>query len=180
VVRFFILRAHYRSPLSYSDAHLDDAKQSLNRLYTALKGTSNQSVPLTWTEGYARRFKEAMDDDFGTPEAVAVLFDLANRVNSGEKQLAGQLRALGGVLGILQGDPVAFLQGHPSTLRMSGTHATELIPPGFSKSVEQLIRDRINARSRKDFAEADRIRRQLADAGVILEDGPQGTTWRRE
>src|SRR5688572_8396429 len=104
VVRFFILRAHYRSPVSYSDQNLDDAKNALSRLYTALKDfAGNPSVD--WNEPHARRFKDAMDDDFGTPEAVAVLFELANRANSGDKQLAGQLKALGGVLGLLQRDP---------------------------------------------------------------------------
>src|SRR5262245_24735682 len=110
VVRFFILRAHYRSPLNHSDANLADAKGSLTRLYTALKdfsGTPN----VDWAEPHAARFKQAMDDDFGTPEAVAVLFELASRVNSGEKRLAGQLKALGGVLGLLQRDPQQFLQG---------------------------------------------------------------------
>ena len=89
VVRFFILRAHYRSPLNYSDAHLDDAKAALTRLYTALKDAHRRKQRVDWNEPHARRFKEAMDDDFSTPEAVAVLFELANRVNSGEKQLAG-------------------------------------------------------------------------------------------
>jgi len=97
VVRFFILRAHYRTALNYSDAHLDDAKAALSRLYTALRD-SNAKASVDWNEAHARRFKEAMDDDFGTPEAVAVLFELANRVNAGEKGLAGQLKGLGAVL----------------------------------------------------------------------------------
>src|SRR5918996_1041688 len=103
VVRFFILRAHYRSPLNYSDAHLDDAKAALTRLYTALKDSPSHTA-VDWNEPHARRFKEAMDDDFGTPEAVAVLFELAHRINSGERNLAGQLRALGALLGLLQRD----------------------------------------------------------------------------
>src|SRR5204863_2434528 len=103
VVRFFILRAHYRSQLNYSDANLDDAKNALSRLYTALKDAP-PSTKIDWDELHAKRFKEAMDDDFATPEAVAVLFDLANRINAGEKALAPQLRALGGVLGLLQRD----------------------------------------------------------------------------
>jgi cysteinyl-tRNA synthetase len=117
VVRFFILRAHYRSPLNYSDAHLEDAKNALTRLYTALQDVEAHGR-VDWNEPHARRFKEAMDDDFGTPEAVAVLFDLATRVNSGEKQLADQLKGLGGVLGLLQRDPAAFLR---RALRLSST-----------------------------------------------------------
>src|SRR5580765_2217729 len=111
VVRFFIVRAHYRSPLNHSDANLDDAKNALARLYTALKDTkTGGTTKVDWDEAHARRFKAAMDDDFGTPEGVAVLFELANRVNSGERQLAGQLKALGGVLGLLQRDPAGFFQ----------------------------------------------------------------------
>jgi cysteinyl-tRNA synthetase len=161
VVRFFILRAHYRSPLNYSDAHLEDAKSALGRLYTALKN-SGEGAPVDWSEAHAMRFKAAMDDDFNTPEAVAALFDLAGRVNAGEKRLAPQLRALGGVLGILQRGADQFFQGG-------------LDAPG----VEALIRAREEARKRRDFAEADRIRKELLTKGVVLEDGPRGTTWRR-
>src|SRR5437868_8387735 len=110
VVRFFILRAHYRSPLNYSDAHLEDAKSALTRLYTALKNQSG-TAEIDWNEPHARRFKQAMDDDFGTPEAVSVLFDLATLANSGNAAAGKQLRALGGVLGILQRDAAQFLQG---------------------------------------------------------------------
>jgi len=160
VVRFFILRAHYRSPLNYSDQNLDDAKNALTRLYTALKDSSG-NFSIDWNEPHAKRFKEAMDDDFGTPEAVAVLFQLANRVNSGERQLAGELKALGGVLGLLQRDPVAFFQGDP----------------------EQWILDKIAerdaARGRKDYAAADGIRKELLDKGIVLEDNAGKTTWRR-
>jgi cysteinyl-tRNA synthetase len=167
VVRFFILRAHYRSPLNYSDAHLEDAKQSLTRLYTALKDALPSAAALPdWGEGHAQRFRAAMNDDFGTPEAIAVLFDLASEVNSGKRALAPQLRALGKVLGLLQRDSGAFLQaGLPRSLT--------------PEAIEQLIQDRASARKRKDFAEADRIRRHLEGKGVILEDGPRGTTWRR-
>jgi len=161
VVRFFILRAHYRSPLNYSDAHLEDAKSALTRLYTALKDSSEAKVD--WTEAHARRFKEAMDDDFGTPEAVAVLFDLATRVNAGEKALAPQLRGLGGVLGLLQRDAQAFLQGGEAE--------------GW---ISEAIEARAAARKRKDFAEADRIRDTLLDKGIVLEDVGGRTTWRRK
>ena len=161
VVRFFILRAHYRSPLNYSDVHLDDAKNSLSRLYTALKDSSVTGA-VDWAEPHARRFKAAMDDDFGTPEAVAVLFEIANRVNSGEKQLAGQLKALGGVLGILQRDPLAFLQGQPEDW------------------IDGKIAEREAARKRKDFAAADRIRDELLARGIVVEDKGGKTTWRRQ
>ena len=109
-MRFFILRAHYRSPLNYSDAHLDDAKSALARLYTALQGRAAGGDGRL-ERAARRRFKEAMDDDFNTPEAVAVLFDLAGRVNAGDQALAAQLRGLGGVLGILQRSTEAFFQG---------------------------------------------------------------------
>ena len=165
VVRFFILRAHYRSPLNYSDAHLDDAKAALTRLYTALKD-SNSETALDWQEPHAKRFKAAMDDDFGTPEAVAVLFELAHRVNSGEKNLAAQLKGLGGVLGLLQRDPMSFLQGHPTAVSEEWIHAK--------------IADREAARKRKDYAAADRIRKALADKGIVLEDKDGKTTWRRQ
>jgi cysteinyl-tRNA synthetase len=160
-VRLFILRAHYRSPLNYSDAHLEEAKSALARLYTALK-SSRETAPLDWSETYARRFKEAMDDDFNTPEAVAVLFDLAARVNAGEKTLAPQLRALGGVLGILQRSAEEFFQGGLDT-----------------GAIQAMIGAREAARRGRDFAEADRIRMDLLAKGIVLEDGPGGTTWRR-
>ena len=187
VVRFFILRAHYRSPLNYSDAHLDDAKGALSRLYTALK-SAPAAATVDWNEPHAKRFKEAMDDDFGTPQAVAELFEIANLVNSGRKELAPQLRALGGVLGILQRDAqqvsqdTTGLEAHvKSTVSFEGKLTTELILKGFTKSVEQLIRERNAARRARNFSEADRIRQQLLDAGVILEDSPSGeTTWRRK
>jgi cysteinyl-tRNA synthetase len=161
VVRFFILRAHYRSPLNYSDQNLDDAKGALTRLYTALKDSKIRNGKIDWAEPHAKRFKEAMDDDFGTPEAVAVLFDLASRINSGEKQLAGQLKALGGVLGLLQRDPVDFFQGRPE------------------QWILEKIAEREAARKRKDYAAADRIRKELLEKGIVLEDKAGKTTWRR-
>ena len=169
VVRFFILRAHYRSPLNYSDAHLDDAKGALTRLYTALKNVSAvEGTTVDWSEPYAQRFKLAMDDDFNTPEAVAVLFDLANEVNKADSpQLAAQLRALGGVLGLLQRDSVEFLRGG----------ATVSGPDDAAISAQ--IDARNSAKKAKNYAEADRIRQELLDAGIVLEDTPQSTTWRR-
>jgi cysteinyl-tRNA synthetase len=160
VVRFFIVRAHYRSPINYSDKTLDDAKNALTRLYTALKDFSGNAL-VDWKEAHARRFKEAMDDDFGTPEAVAVLFELAHKVNSGERQLAGQLKALGGVLGLLQRDPVEFLQGKAE---------------GW---ILEKIAEREAARKRKDYAAGDRIRKELLEQGIVLEDKGGKTTWRR-
>jgi len=169
VVRFFILRAHYRSPLNYSDQHLDDARHALTRLYTALRGTQASTAAVDWQHPAAVRFQAAMDDDFNTPEAMAVLFDLANELNrTRAAQTAGLLKSLGGVLGILQRESEAFLQG--------GQPAEDGYAPN---RVEQLITQRLEARRSKDFAEADRIRKELLENGVVLEDGPQGTIWRR-
>ena len=169
VVRFFILRAHYRSPLNYSDAHLDDARQALTRLYTALKGFP-AAAAIDWEEDHARRFRAAMDDDFGTPEAVAVLFDLANELNrTRDAGLAVQLKGLAGILGLLARDPVAFLQAALAA-DAEGLTADE---------IEARIVARVAAKKTKDFAAADRIRDELKTAGIVLEDSAQGTTWRR-
>ena len=173
VVRFFILRAHYRSPLNYSDKHLDDARVALSRLYTSLKAVQPDTVAIDWDGVYAQRFKAAMDDDFNTPEACAALFDLAAEVNrSKSPALAGQLRALAGLLGLLGRDPQAFLQGTPDE---GGEEAGGLT----SVAIEALIFARTTAKKGKNFAEADRIRNELLAAGIILEDGAQGTSWRR-
>jgi cysteinyl-tRNA synthetase len=169
-VRFFLVRAHYRSALNYSDAHLDDARGALKRLYTALSLVPAQAVAIDWQHPFAARFKAAMDEDFGTPEAVAVLFDLASEVNrtrSGE--LAGLLRALGGCLGLLQGSADDFLQAGSGAVAQGGD----------AEQIAQLIAQRAAAKQQRDFAQADRIRQQLTDMGVVLKDSASGTTWER-
>jgi len=171
VVRFFILRAHYRSPLNYSDTQLEDAGRALDRLYTALKGSGAPGeVEIDWDNSYASRFREAMNDDFNTPDALAVLFDLATEIN--KTRLPGDIalmKALGGVLGLLQQDPRQYFQ-------QAGSMEDSAFAP---ERVEQLIQQRLVARANKDYREADRIRRELMEANIILEDGPHGTTWRR-
>ncbi len=170
VVRFFILRAHYRSPLNYSDVHLDDARTALMRFYTALKNVVPTSADIDWGLPQAAKFREAMDDDFNTPEAIAALFELANEVNRTQSaSAAGQLKALAGVLGLLQRDPVVFLQAVPGT--------TGEFDPAM---IEARILARSTAKKLKDFAEADRIRAELLAGGIVLEDKPGGATeWRR-
>jgi cysteinyl-tRNA synthetase len=186
VVRFFILRAQYRSPLHYSDAHLDDAKNALSRLYTALRNVPPTEAELNGDNGYVARFKAAMDEDFGTPEAVAILFELATEVNrTRDSQLAGMLKALGGVLGILQSDPIGFLQGevhHVSITIAELPTTTDTVDAEIvygRESIERRIEARVAAKKSRNFAEADRIRDELKSSGIILEDGPLGTTWRR-
>lgn len=169
VVRFFILRAHYRSPLNYSDAHLNDAKGALTRLYTALKNTPPAEFAVSENANdYTRRFFAAMNDDFGTVEAIAVLFELANEVNKTNRaELAGCLKALGGIIGLLQRDPQEFLQGGSVSDGLS------------NEEIENLIEQRKQARAEKNWAESDRIRDLLNAENIILEDGAGGTTWRR-
>ena len=171
VVRFFILRAHYRSPLNYSHMQLEDAGRALDRLYTALKGSrAHHEIEIDWDNAYASRFQEAMNDDFNTSGALAVLFDLATEINKTRlPQDIALMKALGGVLGLLQQDPQQYFQQAGSTE-----------DPAFApEKVEQLIQQRLVARINKDYREADRIRRELMEAHIILEDGPHGTTWRR-
>ena len=169
VVRFFILRAHYRSPLNYSDAHLDDAKGALTRLYTTLKNTPAAEFDLSENANdYTRRFYAAMNDDFGTVEAVAVLFELAGEVNkTNDVHLAGCLKALGGIIGLLQRDPTEFLQGGAVSDGLS------------NEEIDDLIARRKQARADKNWAESDRIRDLLNEHKIILEDNAGGTTWRR-
>lgn len=171
VVRFFILRAHYRSPLNYSDQHLEDARHALARLYIALKGNAVSAAIIDWNGPHAKRFMAAMNDDFNTPDAVAVLFDLANETNrTGSLADMALLKALGGLLGLLQRDPQQHLQNEAVVGDSTFT----------PERIEQMIQQRLAARTARNFTEADRIRKELFDADILLEDGSQGTTWRRK
>ena len=164
-IRFFIVRSHYRSSLNYSDVHLSDAKGALKRLYTALQAVppDAQTHQIDWQDPLAARFKAAMDEDFGTPEAVAVLFELAGEVNrSGSAERASLLKALGGLLGLLQTDPTTYLQ--------SGAGLDEA-------AIQAQIQARAEAKASKNFAEADRIRKDLLEKGIVLKDSATGTTW---
>ncbi len=171
VVRFFILRAHYRSPLNHSDQHLDDAKGALTRLYTALKNVPPQGVAIDWNDAYAGRFRAAMDDDFNTPEAVAVLFELANEVNrTADRAKAGLLRALGGVLGLLQRDSNEFFRTRKSTKDNVDFEDSQ---------IDGLVERRLEAKKTKNYEGADEIRELLKLYGVSLEDSGSETLWKR-
>ncbi|MCL6688153.1 cysteine--tRNA ligase [Pseudomonas sp. R3.Fl] len=170
VVRFLLVSSHYRSPINYSEDNLKEAKGALERFYTALRGLPE--VEAAGGEAFAERFAEAMDDDFNTPEAVAVLFEMAREVNrlreaglQAAATLAAKLRELAGLLGVLQLEPDAFLQAGAA----GKVDAAQ---------VEALIQARLEARAAKNWAESDRIRDELTAMGVVLEDGKGGTTWR--
>ena len=171
-VRYFLMSGHYRSQLNYSDENLNQARTALERLYTALRGLP--VVEAAGGEEYVARFQAAMNDDFNTPEAYSVLFDLARELNrlKGEGAaaaagLAGRLRQLGGVLGLLEQDPEAFLKG-------AAGDDDEVV------EIEALIKARNDARAAKDWPAADAARNRLTEMGIVLEDGPQGTSWRRK
>ncbi len=166
-LRFFLLKSHYRSPIDFSSALVEESHAGLSRLFNALKAVKPDNEPLDWNEKYAQKFKEAMDDDFNTALAVSVLFELANEVNSTKSPaLARQLKQLGGILGILQADPDVFIKGAVSDIDEAW--------------VEKMIQERKDAKKAKDFARADQIRQELKDKGIVLEDKPGGITeWKR-
>lgn len=167
-IRFFLLSGQYRSPLNYSQENLDKARAGLNRLYTTLRDTK-ATTPVGDSDEFTAKFKEYMDDDFNTPGAISVLFDLTKQINKeeGEKasMLAGRLKQLASVLGILEQDPMTFLT--------SGANDDD------AQEIEALIKERNDARKAKDWGRADAARDKLKAMNIELEDGPQGTIWHR-
>ena len=171
VLRYLLVRPHYRSQVAFAPDMVGEARASLARLYTALKDApaAPAATPIDWEAPAPRRFAEAMDDDFNTAQAVSVLFELAAQANRGDAAAASQMRALGGLLGLLQRDPIEFLRG-----------AAAAGQGGIEESrIEMLIAARAAAKARRDYQESDRIREELLQQGIVLEDGPAGTTWRR-
>ncbi|WP_250657982.1 cysteine--tRNA ligase [Alkalimarinus coralli] len=179
VVRYFLVSSHYRSQVDYSEGSLKEAQSALSRLYTALRDVlpvETVGDDSDYLNEYRARFQSAMNDDFNTPEALAVMFDLVKELNRAKAdsdgrvgKLAGLLKEFGEILGVLQLDAEAFLKS-------SGSFGEDLIS---EEEVEMLIADRVNARNSKDWAESDRIRDYLKDAGIILDDRKEGTVWRR-
>lgn len=174
-VRYFLLSGHYRSQLNYTEENLKQARTALERLYTALRGT-DKSVAAAGGEVFKQRFEEAMNDDFNTPEAYSVLFDMAREINRlksenrvAADELAAELRKLANVLGLLEQDPEAFLQGNAQS------EGDEEVA-----KIEALIKQRNDARQSKQWALADAARDELTAMGIVLEDGTQGTVWRRK
>ncbi|SKC32006.1 Cysteine--tRNA ligase [Photobacterium piscicola] len=172
-VRYFLMSGHYRSQLNYSEDNLKQARSALERLYTSLRGLDT-SVEAAGGEEFVARFKEAMDDDFNTPEAYSTLFDMAREINrlktddiAAASLLGARMRELADILGLLSQDPETFLQG--------GAGEEDDVA-----EIEGLIQQRLDARAAKDWAAADDARDKLLAMGIILEDGAQGTTWRRK
>jgi cysteinyl-tRNA synthetase len=167
VVRFFVLKAQYRSPLNYSDKNLEDAKQGLTRLYLTARGlTEKIGKNIDWDDSFAMQFKAALDDDFNTPEAISVLFALSNKINKNSKQSDLTLFVqLANILGILEQEPESFLKGDAVDKDLD---------------IDQLIQDRLEAKKNKDYKTADEIRIYLENHDILLEDNPNGTIWRKK
>src|SRR5690606_37186418 len=173
MLRFFIVRNHYRSVQNYTPDNLVDAQNALDRLYQALANVAPEAVEIDWDAPYCREFRDAMNDDFNSAGAVAVLFELAGEANRSQSpQVSGLLKALGGVLGLLQTDPQTYLRSSSRYLGQSPKSATGL----SDAQIEAMITARADAKKRRDFAEADRLRDALHEAGIELEDRPGGVT----
>ncbi|NVF13041.1 cysteine--tRNA ligase [Vreelandella maris] len=173
VVRFLLVASHYRSPINYSVDSLTEARKSLTRLYTALEGVDTDAIASSEASPYRERFTQVMDDDFNTPEALAVMFELAREVNRAKQEqpdeaarLGGELKQLGAILGLLQQAPQIFLKG----TQQQGMPLSE-------SEIEAKIAQRIEAKANKDFAQADAVRDELAALGIILKDSREGTSW---
>lgn len=167
VLRFFLLRSHYRSPISFGPGLIDDSHKALQRLYTALKKAPAEVGVCDWSTPWAAKFKQAMDDDFNTPEAIGVLQQMAAEINrTGDVQTAALLKKLGSILNILQRDPAVFLKGAVADLDEA--------------AIDAKVAERTAAKKARDFARADAIRSELAALGIVIEDAASGSTWRRQ